>query len=124
MASATPLGIRCPLHRFNSYQYQDTPIVPKPTPIHADNQGAIAMSKSEDFHARTKHIQVRYSRPTVTLLAGTDNLAYKIENERDDSECDMIYIKWSVKLSERGRAKSRTIRLEIFPGMASLEFTS
>ena len=32
----------------------------EPTIIHEDNQGAIAMSKKPKFHARTKHIDIKY----------------------------------------------------------------
>ena len=32
----------------------------EPTIIHEDNQGAIAMSKNPKFHARTKHIDIKY----------------------------------------------------------------
>lgn len=43
------------------------------------------------------------TRPIVTLLAGIDKMAYRIENERDGSECEMISNKWSVKVLERSR---------------------
>ena len=32
----------------------------QPTTLHCDNQGAIALSKDNKFHARTKHIDIRY----------------------------------------------------------------
>jgi hypothetical protein len=32
----------------------------EPTTLHCDNQGAIALSKDNKFHARTKHIDIRY----------------------------------------------------------------
>lgn len=41
------------------------------------------------------------TRPIVTLLAGTDRVACRIENERDDSECEMISIQKSVKPVKR-----------------------
>ena len=31
-----------------------------PMTIHCDNQGAIALAKDNKFHARTKHIDIRY----------------------------------------------------------------
>ena len=31
-----------------------------PTTIYADNQGAIALTKNPEHHARSKHIDVRY----------------------------------------------------------------
>jgi hypothetical protein len=31
-----------------------------PITLHADNQGAIALAKDDRFHARTKHIDIRY----------------------------------------------------------------
>jgi hypothetical protein len=32
----------------------------EPTVLHCDNQGAIALSKDNKFHTRTKHINIRY----------------------------------------------------------------
>lgn len=32
----------------------------EPTTLHCDNQGAIVLSKDNKFHARTKHINIRY----------------------------------------------------------------
>ncbi|KAJ5472307.1 Reverse transcriptaseRNA-dependent DNA polymerase [Penicillium desertorum] len=32
----------------------------KPVTIHADNTSAIALAKNPEYHARTKHIAVRY----------------------------------------------------------------
>ena len=32
----------------------------KPVTLNCDNQGAIALSKDNKFHARTKHIDIRY----------------------------------------------------------------
>jgi hypothetical protein len=32
----------------------------KPTIIHADNQGAITISKNPEYHAHSKHIVIRY----------------------------------------------------------------
>lgn len=34
--------------------------IKNPTPLHSDNQGAIALAKSGSYHARTKHIDIRY----------------------------------------------------------------
>jgi hypothetical protein len=31
-----------------------------PTPMLSDNQGAIALAKNNKFHARSKHIDIRY----------------------------------------------------------------
>src|SRR5258705_11978898 len=33
----------------------------KPLTINCDNQGAIALSKDNKFHSRTKHIDIRYN---------------------------------------------------------------
>ena len=34
--------------------------VPSPIPIYCDNQGAITLASNNKFHARTKHIDIRY----------------------------------------------------------------
>jgi hypothetical protein len=47
----------------------------KPTVINADNQGAIAMSKNPEYHARTKHIAIRYHYLRQEVDAG--NVVFK-----------------------------------------------
>jgi len=42
----------------------------KPTVINADNQGAIALSKNPEYHARTKHIAIRYHYLRQEVEAG------------------------------------------------------
>ena len=32
----------------------------KPTVIYGDNEGAVALTKNDCYHARTKHIDIRY----------------------------------------------------------------
>ena len=32
----------------------------KPTPLYEDNQGAIALSVNNQFHTRSKHIDIKY----------------------------------------------------------------
>lgn len=48
----------------------------KPTPIYADNQGAIALAKNPEFHARTKHIAVRHHFIRQEIDAGTCEFHY------------------------------------------------
>lgn len=35
-------------------------LLPKPTVIYEDNQGAIALTENDKFHPRTKHIDIKY----------------------------------------------------------------
>ena len=55
-----------------------------PTTLHVDNQSAIAIAKDPKFHARTKHIDVRYhfirdvvrsAKVAVTYIPTNENLA-------------------------------------------------
>jgi hypothetical protein len=39
---------------------QEYALLNKPVTIYADNTGAIALAKNLEYHARTKHIAVRY----------------------------------------------------------------
>ena len=47
--------------------------------IFCDNQGAIALSQNPGFHARSKHIDIRYHfiRDHVDKETGTINLLYR-----------------------------------------------
>jgi hypothetical protein len=46
-------------------------LLDKPVVIHADNTGAIALAKNPEYHARTKHIAVRYHFLRQEVEAGS-----------------------------------------------------
>ena len=48
----------------------------RPTTIHCDNQSAIALAKSGAFHARTKHIDIRYHFIRFSVDQGSISLVY------------------------------------------------
>lgn len=52
-----------------------------PTTLHCDNQGAIALAKDNKFHARTKHIDIRYHFIREAVEDGSINMQYIPTNE-------------------------------------------
>lgn len=61
LATQEALWLQLILSELNINQYLATPmLLTKPTHIQVDNQSAIALSKNPEFHARTKHINIRY----------------------------------------------------------------
>jgi hypothetical protein len=61
------------LRRFVSEVFR--PLV-KPTVLHCDNQSAIALAQSGAFHARTKHIDIRYHFIRFSVDKGSISLVY------------------------------------------------
>jgi hypothetical protein len=53
----------------------------KPTTIHCDNQSAIALVRDAQFHARTKHIDIRHHFIRDKLEDGTINVIYCPTND-------------------------------------------
>jgi hypothetical protein len=49
---------------------------PKPTPVYCDNQAAIALATNNKFHARTKHIDIRYHFVRAHVRNQTFELKY------------------------------------------------
>ena len=47
-----------------------------PTTLHSDNQSAIALAKSGNYHARTKHIDIRYHYIRFVIENGSLKLIY------------------------------------------------
>ena len=47
-----------------------------PTTLNCDNQGAIALAKDNKFHARTKHIDIRYHFIREAVENGNINMQY------------------------------------------------
>src|ERR1700728_995295 len=52
-----------------------------PIPINCDNQGAIALAKDNKFHARTKHIDIRYHFIREAVENGKINMQYIPTND-------------------------------------------
>ena len=50
--------------------------VPPPITVHRDNQGAIALSKDDRFHARTKHIDIRFHFVREAVENGQVHVVY------------------------------------------------
>lgn len=48
----------------------------EPTTLHGDNQAAIALTKDGSYHARTKHIDIRYHFIRYSIEAGSIRLIY------------------------------------------------
>ena len=50
--------------------------IEKPTAIHSDSQGSIALSKNPEHHARSKHIDIRHHFVREQVAVGTVTLQY------------------------------------------------
>ncbi|KGO51188.1 Reverse transcriptase, RNA-dependent DNA polymerase [Penicillium expansum] len=61
---------------LNELRMQDHGLLRKPVVIHADNTGAIALAKNPEYHARTKHIAVRYHFLRQEVSSGSVTLEY------------------------------------------------
>lgn len=48
----------------------------KPITLHSDSQSAIALTKDGSYHARTKHIDIRYHFIRFVVQNGSINLIY------------------------------------------------
>ncbi len=48
----------------------------EPTTLHSDNQSAIALTRDGSYHARTKHIDIRYHFIRYSIEAGSIRLLY------------------------------------------------
>ena len=53
----------------------------EPTTLNCDNQGAIALAKDNKFHARTKHIDIRYHYIREAVENSDINMQYIPTNE-------------------------------------------
>jgi hypothetical protein len=51
------------------------PVIP-PIPVYCDNQGAITLATNNKFHARTKHINIRYHYVRSLVQSGLLDLQY------------------------------------------------
>ena len=47
-----------------------------PTTLHSDNQSAIVLAHGKSYHARTKHINIRYHFICYIIEAGSIKLIY------------------------------------------------
>ena len=52
-----------------------------PTPLHSDNQSAIALTKDQQYHVRTKHIDVRFHFIRWVVSEGQLSLIYCPTND-------------------------------------------
>jgi hypothetical protein len=52
-----------------------------PTPVYCDNQAAIALASNNKFHARTKHIDIRFHFVRAHVKSGTLELLYCPTND-------------------------------------------
>ena len=50
--------------------------IPKSTTLYSDNQSSIALAKDDQFHARSKHIDIRYHFIRWIVSEGKINLQY------------------------------------------------
>ena len=50
--------------------------VTEPTTLYSDSQSAIVLTKDGSYHARTKHIDIRYHFIRFVVQNGTINLIY------------------------------------------------
>ena len=53
----------------------------EPTPLYCDNQSAIALTQNENYHACTKHIDIRYHFIRFVVNEGKINIIYCPTNE-------------------------------------------
>jgi hypothetical protein len=51
------------------------PVIP-PMPVYCDNQGAVALTTNNKFHARTKHIDIQYHYVQSLVWSGLLDLQY------------------------------------------------
>jgi hypothetical protein len=52
------------------------PVIP-PIPVYCDNQGAVALTSNNKFHARTKHIDLRYHYVWSLVQSGIPVLSHR-----------------------------------------------
>ena len=72
-ASKEGIWIRSFISQVFEPTYQ---IIRGPSTLHSDNQAAIAISKDHQFHARTKHIDIRYHFIRYVIEDGKIRLVY------------------------------------------------
>ena len=78
-----------------------------PLTIHCDNQGAIAWSKDNKFHARTKHIDIRHHFAREAIEDGKLSVVYI---PTDDNPADIF-----TKLLAKGKFRQFTELLGLGP---------
>lgn len=54
----------------------------KPITIYGDNKGAIALSKNPEFHANTKHIEMRYHFLRKEVMLGKVEFRFVVSAEQ------------------------------------------
>jgi hypothetical protein len=53
-----------------------SPHIPTPTTLFCDNQAACKIATTDNFHTRTKHIDIRYHFICQTIEDGTLDIVY------------------------------------------------
>jgi hypothetical protein len=67
--------------------YATPPITSSPTTLFSDNKSAIALAKEHQYHARTKHIDIRYHFIQYIIANGSIHLIY---SPTDDMVADTL----------------------------------
>ena len=59
-----------------------SPPIPKTTTLHCDNQAACELATTNNYHAHTKHIDIRYHFICQTVEDGTFNIVYVLPHRQ------------------------------------------
>jgi hypothetical protein len=73
------------------------PPIPSPTTLHCDNQAACKMATTDNFHARTKHIDIRYHFIRQTIEDGTFDITYCPTDDMTADALTKALPGWKVK---------------------------
>jgi transposase InsO family protein len=71
--------------------------IESPTILHCDNQAACKLATTDNFHARTKHIDIRYHFIRQTVDDGTFNIVYCPTDEMVADALTKALPEWKVK---------------------------
>ena len=74
-----------------------SPPIPKTTTLHCDNQAACKLATTNNYHARTKHIDIRYHFIRQTVEDGTFNIVYCPTDNMVADTLMKVLPRWKVK---------------------------
>lgn len=74
-----------------------SPHIPTPTTLFCDNQAACKIATTDNFHARTKHIDIRYHFIRQTIEDGTLDIVYCPTDEMVADALTKVLPRWKVK---------------------------
>ena len=74
-----------------------SPHIPTPTTLFCDNQAACKIATTDNFHARTKHIDIRYHFIRQTIEDGTLDIVYCPTDEMVADALTKALPRWKVK---------------------------